>query len=513
MSAAGDRTTDWLRTRPGRIVLVGAFGFIGSAFKRRLERDGVPFECATRIDPARPGDPVSVVIDCAGNASKVLAARDPDADRRANVDAVRERIEALRPEHYVHLSSSAVYADVSSPEATAPVDEPDGDVGPYGAHKREAERIVRAGVPTPLVLRPAGLFGPGLAKGPVYDLLEGLRPWVAPTSRMQLVDVDAFAARALALIREGGTFNAVPDAATCLETALPGEAAAQTRLASGDALPELDFAIAASAFADDGGTRRFRAFAQDYVRCESRAEVRVFLLAGGRGTRLGGDVPKPAVDVGGRALAACVLDPFVRAGYDRFYALLGHGAEDVLAALEAGLGRRHVDRFVESEPIGTGGAVLAALARTPKPHALVVNGDTLYDGFDPERLVKHHVRAGAIATLLVSPVDDASESGRVAVAPDGRVTAFDEKAHDGRGLVYAGCIAIDRERFVERLGGTFGPPRAASLERELLPALIASGDLHAHVVPDLRFIDAGTPDRLTLARAFVAERDARERGA
>ena len=41
--------------------------------------------------------------------------------------------------------------------------------------------------------------------------------------------------------------------------------------------------------------------------------------------------------------------------------------------------------------------------------------------------------------------------------PDGVVEAFDEKSEQGPGLAYAGCVAVDRERFLKRLG----PVRAA----------------------------------------------------
>ena len=60
----------------------------------------------------------------------------------------------------------------------------------------------------------------GLAKGPIYDLLEARPLFVDPASRMQLLDVGAFVSAALRLAGAGGTYNAVPARSTVLAEAL-----------------------------------------------------------------------------------------------------------------------------------------------------------------------------------------------------------------------------------------------------------------------------------------------------
>ena len=59
-----------------------------------------------------------------------------------------------------------------------------------------------------LVLRLAGMVGPGLKKNPIYDIQRGGPLWVSPESRMQYMHTDDVAIAATELARRGsGTYN------------------------------------------------------------------------------------------------------------------------------------------------------------------------------------------------------------------------------------------------------------------------------------------------------------------
>ena len=484
----------------GRIVLKGPFGFVGSAFVRALKREGRPFEVATRENRhSLPAGDVDLFIDCAGNSRKYLADSDPALDRKQNVEAVEENLHRHQPARYVLLSSSAVYADTGSAAATEEVEAPEGKVSVYGAHKREAEHLVRKAGGKFLILRPAGFFGPGLAKGPVYDMLERLPLHVSPESRMQVLDVDAFAAAALSLADRGGIYNAVPQESLVLSSL-------QVQHRGTASLPRLDFAMEGRRFAANlpsraSGIEALHRFAGWYERHEARRAVRVLVLAGGRGTRLPGPVPKPARLLHGIPLIRHVVQPFLSSGYEHVSFLLGHGAGQVAAALEKDRGLRTADRVVEDTPLGTGGAILGALEIGGFETAVVMNGDTLFRSLDIERLVKRHMRAGAAATLLAARVKDATRFGTLRVADDGRCLAFEEKAGGAPGFVYTGCMVIDRARFFHRLG----PVRTCSLEKDLLPVLIETDSVHVLVEEACTFVDAGTPGGFRDAEHLVKE--------
>ena len=492
----------------GRIVLRGPHGFVGSAFYRAFTRACTPFQVLTREnrDSLEPGG-IDLLIDAGGSSRKYLAERDPARDRAASVDAVADALSHFRPRRYLLLSSSAVYADPSSPETTREVDEPTGPVSVYGAHKREAEERVRAACANALVLRPAGFFGPGLAKGPVYDLLEARSPHVDPASRMQLLPVDAFVSAALQLAAAGGTFNAVPAGSVVLAEAFPQAVARQRARDPARDRPRLSFGMEGRRFGEAldpraGDRRALEAFVTRYRAREARSAVAVLVLAGGQGTRLPGDEPKPIRPVAGVPLVQRVARPFLDAGYRQFVLALGHEAARVNAALEDDPVLGRAPCVVEAEPLGTGGALRHALDRIAAETVLVVNGDTLFQGIEVEALVKRHVRMSATVTLLAAQVADASRFGLPVVADDGRLVAFEEKTHAGPGWVHAGVLVVDRARFMSAVGRA----RPASLERDLLPALARSHAVHVMRAPGVSFLDAGTPEGFRAAEDQVGGR-------
>jgi nucleoside-diphosphate-sugar epimerase/dTDP-glucose pyrophosphorylase len=490
----------------GRIVLKGGFGFIGSAVARGLHAAGRPFEMLTYDNAATfPRDGVDLLIDCAGNSKKYLADRDPQYDYRKNVEEPVKTLRALNPRRFVYLSSSAVYADTSRPETTTELDEPPGDVSVYGQHKREAERQVRRLARNPLIVRPAGFFGPGLSKGPFYDLLEGCVPRLDASSQLQLLDVDLFAAAILAMAERGGTYNTVPSQPTVLAEVFPDLTRRQRDRWPGEKPSHVKFGLIGDRFAGELNRlglagRNLPEFAADYAARERRDCVPVLVLAGGLGTRMGGSVPKVILPIGGRPLIHHVVRPLVDAGYNQLVALLGHGGSQVASALAADELCRTANQIVESVPRGTGGAVVAALEKLSCETAIVINGDTLLRGLQVEELVKRHIRSGAAATLLAAPVDALGAFGRLDIRADGSLAAFGEKEHSGSGAAYAGVAVVDRRRLLA-VGHKLG---ACSLERELLPRLIQADRVAAMLVPQVQFIDAGTPAGFAAAEQIVS---------
>ncbi|PZW37019.1 hypothetical protein C8P66_14710 [Humitalea rosea] len=108
-------------------------------------------------------------VVCAGvSAKKWLANKEPEADRAA-IRALTDQLATVRAERFVLISTVDVYANsAGADEAVIP-----GRAGlhPYGLHRLELEDFVTARFPGALVLRLPALFGPGLRKNVLYDLL------------------------------------------------------------------------------------------------------------------------------------------------------------------------------------------------------------------------------------------------------------------------------------------------------------------------------------------------------
>jgi mannose-1-phosphate guanylyltransferase len=229
--------------------------------------------------------------------------------------------------------------------------------------------------------------------------------------------------------------------------------------------------------------------------------VRVFVLAGGFGTRLQGrfgDLPKPLAPLGGRPFLERQLEWLRGHGLQDVVLCVGHGADRVRDALGDGAALGVRLRYSrETEPMGTGGALKLAEPFVDGP-ALVVNGDTLPE-LDPWALERARWEQGATGALALFEVADAAASGRVECDAEGRIESFVEKDEERRGTswVSGGCYA-----FAPAVWAAL-PAGGSSLERDLLPRLAKSGTLVGFRVRGA-FFDIGTPEGWARAERHFA---------
>lgn len=200
------------------------------------------------------------------------------------------------------------------------------------------------------------------------------------------------------------------------------------------------------------------------------------------------------LSVGGRPFLDWVLDNLGRHGVERVILTVGYRAE----AFEEWIASRGdgvtVSTFVETEALGTGGA-LPLLADRLDPAFFVLNGDTLFDVPLPElgHLLLNSEDAGAVA---LRSVPDTSRYGRVQL--DGaRIVDFEEKGAEGPGLINGGVYALRREAIT-----SLGSP--SSIERDLLPGLAQRSSLTG-LEADGFFIDIGVPHDFEEAQVRVPE--------
>ena len=184
-----------------RIIVVGAQGFVGSAFVRQFAARGHEVVEVTRSNyDACIGLRSDIVVEAACNSRKFWAEEHPLDEFDSSV---AHRIRTLRDfptELHVHLSSVDVYDDLSSPASTHEDTDSVGRASNYGFHKLLAEQIVQRYASRWLILRLAGMLGPGLKKNPVYDILHNAPLRIHPASQYQFMETDAVASIATLLI-------------------------------------------------------------------------------------------------------------------------------------------------------------------------------------------------------------------------------------------------------------------------------------------------------------------------
>jgi bifunctional UDP-N-acetylglucosamine pyrophosphorylase / glucosamine-1-phosphate N-acetyltransferase len=154
----------------------------------------------------------------------------------------------------------------------------------------------------------------------------------------------------------------------------------------------------------------------------------VVVLAAGEGKRFRSAVPKPLHQVAGRPLLWHVLAAAAPLKADRTVAVVGHGADEVTAAV-GGFDLGPVDFVVQADQRGTGDALAAALPQLEgDSDVMVLSGDTpLVSTALLEGLLAAHRTARATATLLTATLDDPTGYGRVLREAGGAVTGMVEE--------------------------------------------------------------------------------------
>ena len=179
-----------------QVTLIGAQGFVGSAFHRLLtNRQEIKLTSVTLDNyEQNRGIQSDVVIDASGNSKKFLADEDPIKDFELSVTHRLHTLIDFPAKFHLHISSVDVYHDLSDRQSTIE----DTQISRthqsrYGFHKLLAEALVKKYATNWLIVRLAGMVGPGLIKNPVYDILQNRPIRIHPDSLYQFMHTDQVA--------------------------------------------------------------------------------------------------------------------------------------------------------------------------------------------------------------------------------------------------------------------------------------------------------------------------------
>jgi mannose-1-phosphate guanylyltransferase len=202
--------------------------------------------------------------------------------------------------------------------------------------------------------------------------------------------------------------------------------------------------------------------------------MKAIVLAGGQAMRLRpltDDKPKALVPVRGRPISEYQIDWLVKEG----------GVTSVTFAcgykwekLKEHFGPRYHDIFieysVESDPLGTGGAIKKAISASGQDDTFVVaNGDIMTD-LPLGRMIEAHRQAGDItASMLVVPYR--SRFGVVKIDKLRMVRGFDEKPAFPDVWINGGVYVLNGRKAMKYL------PDKGDIERETFPKLVTHGEL------------------------------------
>ncbi|WBB71754.1 NAD-dependent epimerase/dehydratase family protein [Micromonospora sp. WMMD1128] len=148
--------------------LVGCTGFVGENLARQRAYD---LQVRRATVGAIDGRRFDRLVISAAPGLKWRANAEPDADALA-VDTLIDHLRTTTADEAVLISTVDVYPDPRGVDEATPV-EPADHPQAYGRNRLRLERFVQKHYPRSMVLRLPSLYGPGLRKNLIYDLVNG----------------------------------------------------------------------------------------------------------------------------------------------------------------------------------------------------------------------------------------------------------------------------------------------------------------------------------------------------
>jgi D-glycero-alpha-D-manno-heptose 1-phosphate guanylyltransferase len=213
------------------------------------------------------------------------------------------------------------------------------------------------------------------------------------------------------------------------------------------------------------------------------------ILAGGKGTRLrsitqGGQ--KVIVNVAGKTFIEHILERLMSEDFHIIYLAVGYRSDDVKDLINR-LSLNHIVKTIDEDtPLGTGGALVNALATVRTEKLIVLNGDS-YNDINYSQFLLDHEKFGADVSILTKFVSNISRYGEIKTQKTNKIYKFVEKTGENRaGVINVGVYAIKAGIFNKKI------PKIFSLEDFLAQNV---NKLNMISVPaEGEFIDIGTPE-------------------
>ena len=157
--------------------------------------------------------------------------------------------------------------------------------------------------------------------------------------------------------------------------------------------------------------------------------IRTIMMAGGKGTRLRPLTlvrPKPMIPLVNKPIIEYTVNKLKKSGFNDILMTLNYMSTNIKKYFKDGSEFGIDIRYsVEKWPLGTGGSVKKA-EKYIDDTFMVVSGDVLTD-VDFKDVVKYHKEKGAVATMVLTEVEDPTHFGIAVMDKDHKITEYLEK--------------------------------------------------------------------------------------
>ena len=205
--------------------------------------------------------------------------------------------------------------------------------------------------------------------------------------------------------------------------------------------------------------------------------------------------------IGTRPFLEYQLDYWIFQGVNRFVLSVGYRHEVIVDYFGYSHKGAELDYAVENTPFGTGGGLLLAAEKVSNDTPfLLLNGDT-YFAVDLKTLTGFSRTNNADWVFSLFRTNEEGRYMGMDVSPQGQIITL--KSGSGQpGRLANGGVYWVRSR--ASLGGKFSSGDKVSLEDDIFPAAIASGQRLFGIEFPGTFIDIGVPDDYHRAPALLA---------
>lgn len=228
------------------------------------------------------------------------------------------------------------------------------------------------------------------------------------------------------------------------------------------------------------------------------------ILAGGLGTRLRSavpDLPKPMAPIGGRPFLGYQLDYWIKQGVRHFVLSVGYRHEAIVDYFGSNYKGAELEYVVERTPLGTGGGLLLAAEKVNKDEPfLLLNGDT-YFAVDLKTLVEFSRANDADWCFSLFRTHEEGRYMGMDISPQGQITSLKSGTGSPGRLANGGVYWVNPRALPS---GKFSPGDNASLEDDIFPSAMASGQRLYGIEFTGAFIDIGVPEDYNRASTLLA---------
>jgi D-glycero-alpha-D-manno-heptose 1-phosphate guanylyltransferase len=219
-------------------------------------------------------------------------------------------------------------------------------------------------------------------------------------------------------------------------------------------------------------------------------QTECIILAGGLGTRLRSavpDLPKCMAPISGKPFLAYLIDYLLAQQVTKFIFSLGYMHEAIEDFIKSNYPQIQYQIALESEPLGTGGAIRLACDYATEENVIVLNGDTMFR-VDIQSLLKYHTNKKSDCTLSLKTMHQFDRYGVVETDDENNITSFKEKKKYESGNINGGVYALHVSSFKSILF-----PEKFSFEKDYLEKYFNQIKMVGYLV-DGYFIDIGIPE-------------------